>query len=524
MLAGESNSITNQKAMLMKYAEDNNFTNVEFYIDDGFSGTTFDRPDFIRLTQDMRSGKIGTVITKDLSRLGRDYIMTGQYIEMIFPENNVRYIAVNDNVDTDGFVDDLIVFRNVFNDFYAKDTSKKIRSVFKLKGMSGKPLATVPPYGYKKSDNDRNVWEIDEDAAAVVRRIYRMCIEGYGTSQIAKALSRDKILIPAAYAESKSKLPGTYRYNSPTYWNDRTIMRILDMAEYAGHTVNFKTCRKSYKCRKKIMLPPEQWVVFRNTHEAIIAQEVFDKVQMIREQRRRINKMPGRDPLTGIAFCADCGRVMYVTRARSGTPETEHLTCSGYSKDTSLCGQHYLRTCVLNNVVLEETASILRLAKKNPDMFRKSVIEKNKKTDDNKIDNALTLLEIYRKRIDEIDSLNIRLYEDNAFGRISDERYLMLSAAYDSEQERIYSEIRRLDDITADLRQRSDALDSLMGLAKLYDRKSFDISLAISLVRKMIVHSPDKSSGHRKQLVEIFYKHLSEPVKIVIDSRKYRQN
>lgn len=271
-LQGESNSITNQKAILKKYADENGLGNTQFYVDDGFSGTNFNRPDFMRMMDDVKSGKIGTVITKDLSRFGRDYLMTGQYIEMILPDYDVRYIAINDNVDTLRSENEMMVFKNVFNDWYARDCSKKIKTVFKAKGQLGKPLGK-PPYGYKKSETDKNVWVVDDEAADVVRRVFQMCIDGYGPAQIAKALRSDNILIPTAYE------CGTCPFRNPTYWGEQTINKMLDRIEYAGHTANFKTKKKSYKNKKKIDNPKSEWQIFENTHPAIISQHDFDLVQ-----------------------------------------------------------------------------------------------------------------------------------------------------------------------------------------------------------------------------------------------------
>lgn len=272
-LQGESNSITNQKNILKKYADENNFGNTAFYVDDGFSGTNFSRPDFMRMMEDVKSGKISTIITKDLSRFGRDYLMTGQYIEMILPDYDVRYIAINDNVDTLRSENEMMVFKNVFNDWYARDCSKKIKAVFKAKGQSGKPLTTIPPYGYKKSEADKNVWEIDEEAAEVVRRIFQLCIDGYGPTQIARILTEDKVLTPTAYAELKKS--GNITCAKPYRWAQRTIADLLEKLEYVGHTVNFRTRKKSYKCKKKIENPKEDWAIFENTHELLFQRKIL---------------------------------------------------------------------------------------------------------------------------------------------------------------------------------------------------------------------------------------------------------
>ena len=367
ILAGESNSITNQKEILLRYAKENNFPNPQFYVDDGWSGTTFQRPDFMRMVQDMEDGKIGIIITKDLSRLGRDYLRTGEYIEIIFPDNDVRYIAVNDGVDTAKSENELVAFKNICNDWFARDTSRKIKAVFKAKGQSGKPLAPVPPYGYKKFAADKNVWEVDEEAAEVVRRIFRMCIEGYGPTQIAKRLSDENIFNPTAYAVSKGYV-SSGAYKNPTKWSNSTVALILERQEYLGHTVNFKTYRKSYKVRKKMKAPHEDWLIFENTHPTIISQHDFDLVQELRQNRRRMQKFEKVDPFSGVVYCADCGAKMYLNRWHDISKGQEHLKCGTYSKDSSECSAHCVRmkSALLNWTSCSQDCMRIMLQGKSP--------------------------------------------------------------------------------------------------------------------------------------------------------------
>ncbi|MDE6727566.1 MAG: recombinase family protein, partial [Oscillospiraceae bacterium] len=372
-LNGESNSITNQKAILQKYADDNGFRNAQFYVDDGFSGTIFNRPDFMRMMEDVKSGKVGTVITKDLSRFGRDYLMTGQYIEMILPDYDVRYIAINDGVDTLRSENEMMVFKNVFNDWYARDCSKKIKAVFKSKGQSGKPLTTNIPYGYKKSETDKNVWEVDEETAPVVKRIFRLCIDGYGPMQIAKILTADNILTPTAYRQLKSM--GSVTVEKPCRWAQKTIVGILERLEYVGHTVNFKTHKKSYKNKKKMANPREEWMIFENTHEPIISQHDFDLVQEMRKNKRKIQKCGEINPFSGIVYCADCGAKMYLCRSRSMADEQEHMKCSTYSNDSDECSAHFIRTAVLRELVLGELNKLLETVHTNEDEFVNTAME-----------------------------------------------------------------------------------------------------------------------------------------------------
>jgi len=329
MLQGESNSITNQKAILKKYAEDNGFSNTMFYVDDGVSGTTFERDGFKAMMADVEAGKVSTVITKDLSRLGRDYLKTGEYIEIIFPDYDVRYIAINDGVDTFKSENELMAFKNIFNDWYARDTSKKIRAVFKAKGQSGKHLSN-PIYGYKHSETDKNLWVIDDEAAEVVRKIFRLCIEGYGPAQIARILTEEGIPTPTAYALSQGRDNGHKNANL-NRWGMETIAHILEKQEYCGHTVNFRTRVKSYKNKKRVDNPKEDWLIFENTHEAIVTQQEFELVQELRKNKRRPTKHEEVNPFSGICYCADCGKKLYLCRATTMTADQEHLKCGTYA-------------------------------------------------------------------------------------------------------------------------------------------------------------------------------------------------
>src|SRR5690554_6709715 len=317
-LAGDSNSIVNQKAILKKYAEDNGFRNIEFYVDDGVIGTTFDRPDFNRMIADVESGRIGTIIIKDMSRFGRDYLKVGYYTEIMFPEADVRFIAINNGIDSANQADsDFTPFLNIINEWYAKDTSKKIRAVFKSKGQSGKPLCTNPPYGYIKDPEDKTRWIVDEEAAKVVREAFRLCMQGYGPSQIAKEFTKRRIMNPTAHARKNGiKVPENRGNDDDYVWRGSTIVHRLSRQEYLGHTVNFKTYRKSYKQKKQMKNDPSEWMIFKNTHEAIIEESVFEVVQRIRDGRRRLTPMGEMPLLSGMIFCADCGNKMYQVRGR----------------------------------------------------------------------------------------------------------------------------------------------------------------------------------------------------------------
>ena len=328
-LQGDSNSIINQKTILQKYADDNGFLNTMFFVDDGYSGTNFDRPDWQRLMALVDEGRISTIIVKDMSRLGRDYLKVGYYTEVLLPDADVRFIAINNGIDSANQQDsDFTPFLNIINEWYAKDTSKKIRAVLKAKGESGKPLCTNPPYGYLKDPNDKHRWIVDEPAAEVIRKIFRLCVAGRGPSQIATELSRQKIPVPTAhFKEMGIHIPA--KVPEDIYaWQSRTVSHILSRMEYLGHTINFKTKKKSYKVRKKVNNNPSEWMIFENTHEAIIDQETFEIVQNIRNSRRRQTPMGEMPVLSGMLYCADCGAKLSQVRARGWTHEQEYFLCA----------------------------------------------------------------------------------------------------------------------------------------------------------------------------------------------------
>ena len=377
-LKGDSNSIKNQKAILQKYADDNGFRNTEFFVDDGYSGTNFDRPDWKRLSALIDDGKIGTIIVKDMSRLGRDYLQVGMYTEMVFPNADVRFIAINNGVDSiNGTENDMTPFINIFNEFYAKDTSRKIRAVFRAKGQAGKPLATNPPFGYIKDPNDKNHWIIEEKAAAVVREIFDLCIAGYGPSQICGVMMQKGYMNPTAYMRSIGvQIPDNRTVGDDYTWQPATVSHILSRQEYIGHTVNFKTYRKSYKCKKMLYNDPAEWQVFENTHEPIVTKEVYDIVQRIRSGKRRRTPMGEMPLLSGMVFCADCGRKLYQVRGRNMT-QKEYMVCSGYRKIRGACTSHSIKNEVIENLLLEKIRNILLYISRHEDTFVRLVTEQS---------------------------------------------------------------------------------------------------------------------------------------------------
>ena len=505
MLDGESNSITNQKAILKKYAEDNGFPNPTFYVDDGVSGTTWERDGFKAMLADIESGKVGTVITKDLSRLGRDYLKTGELIEMVFPDYDVRYIAMNDNVDTAKSENELMAFKNIFNDWYARDTSKKIRAVFKAKGQAGKHLCP-PIYGYKKSDTDKNLWVIDETAAEVVRKIFKLCIDGYGPVQIARILTEQGIPTPTAYALSQGRDNG--RHNAKLHrWGATTVSKILEKPEYCGHTVNFRTRMKSYKVHKIVYNPPEEWLIFENTHEPIISQQEFDLVQELRKHKRRPQRSEVVNPFAGMVYCADCGEKMYLSRRKNERPEQEHMRCSTYAKDGDKCTVHYIRTCVLNEIVLGELNKLLASVRENEDEFVQTAMSNSVQRKSSELTKAKKTLKQAQKRIAELDRLFTRLYEDNVLGKISDERFAMMSKGYEDEECKLKETVAELTAYIDTAEQKSSDVTSFLQVVHRYERiEKLTPEIMHELIDKIIVHEADKSSGKRYQQIDIIYR------------------
>ena len=520
MLQGESNSITNQKAILKKYAEDNGFRNPVFYVDDGVSGTTFERDGFKSMMADVEAGKVGTVITKDLSRLGRDYLKTGELIEIVFPDYDVRYIAINDGVDTFKSENELMASKNIFNDWYARDTSKKIRAVFKAKGQSGKPLS-LPIYGYKKSEADKNMWLVDDEAAEVVRRIFKLCIEGYGPVQIARILTQEGIPTPTAYALSQGRDNG-HKNAKLHRWSGKTISHILDRPEYIGHTVNFRTHKKSYKNKKTVRNPQEEWLIFENTHEPIVTQQEFDLVQELRKNKRRPTKHEEVNPFSGMVYCADCGNKMYLCRATSLTADQEHLKCSTYSSDKDACSAHFIRTVVLNEIVLNELNKLLARVKEHEDEFVQAAMDNSVQKQSSELTKAKKALKQAEKRIIELDRLFTRLYEDNVSGKISDERFSIMSAGYEDEQKKLRATVAELTDFIETAEQKSADVTAFIRAVQKYDHiTELTPEIMHELIEKIVVHAPDKSSGHRTQQIDIYYRFDVAVSTAVADSMKY---
>ena len=507
---GDSDSIINQKKILAEYAERNGYTPYQFYIDDGFSGTNFERPQFKQMIEDAKKGTVKRIICKDLSRFGRDYIKVGLYTEFIFPDKDIHFIAVNDDVDSNIQKDnDLAPFKNLFNEWYARDTSKKIKAVKKAKGLAGEHMSCVAPYGYRKNPDNPKEWLIDEESAEVVREIFRLCVDGYGPRRIANILTERKILIPSAYALEKGYAVRNNIPKNPCQWSSTVVVDVLERMDYLGHTVNFKTHRKSYKQKKKIENDKSEWKIFENTHEPIIDKSTFDIVQKIRANRKRPTKMGEMPMFSGILYCADCGKKLSFHR-RANDPDTKHnFVCSNYRSDTHNCSMHYIRNVVVEQLVLENLREVVSYVKAYEDEFVQMVMDADIKQKSKELAKKKRVLSDKEKRYTQLDGLFQRIYEDNVSGKLSDERFVKLSQGYEAEQKDLQSEIEALRMELSQEEQQSVNVKSFLSTVKKYTEiPELTSEIVHEFIDRIIVHEADKSSGKRIQKIEIIYNHI----------------
>lgn len=502
---GASGSIKNQQSILEKYAKDNGFKNTRVFVDDGWSGTTFARPAFTEIMELAEKRMIGTLIVKDHSRLGRNRLVVGQLLEEGFDSLGVRYIAIMDNIDTAKGISELVPMQYLFNEWHAKNTSQKVRNVFKNKGMSGVPLTTNPPFGYMKNPDNTKDWIIDEEAAKTVRQIFALCVEGLGPTQIAKRLKAAKVLTPTEYwvsiGRNCSKPPAV-----PYNWCADTVANILSKQEYCGDTVNFRSTTKSFKNKTKIERPQEEWKIFPNTHPAIIDQEVFELVQELRQHRRRPTKSGTVSCFSGLLYCADCGEKLYYSVTNNYKREQAYFFCSSFRKNSDECSAYYIREKVVIENVLESMRRILL----NVQAFEKEFARKQMEcySEDKKRELAEKRRELNKakKRIAEIDGLIQKLYEDNAIGKISDERYATLSMSYEEEQQELKT---ALPDMETYLETETDKTESLQrfidNVKRITKIKELTAELVHEFIDKIVVHAPRYLDGKRVQLIDIYY-------------------
>ena len=536
-MQGESNSITNQKKYLEDYAVQHGFGNIQHFSDDGYSGTNFNRLAFNSLLTEIEAGRVGTVIVKDMSRFGRNYLQVGFYTEMMFPKKNVRFIAVNNGVDSANQADnDFTPFLNIMNEWYIRDSSRKVTTVLRARGMEGKHTTNNAIYGYRKSEEDKNQWVIDEEAAEVVRRIYRMSLEGKGPYEIARILSEEQIERPSYYLAKRGL--GTCRSNNntatPYVWRGATVRDILSKPEYMGHTVNFRSYKESYKDKRAKRTPKEDWVIFKNTQEAIVSEEMWNKVQELRKTVRRTDTVGEANPFTGLLYCADCGAKMYNHRGGAGRarnwkgelngkrrPDRDEYNCSTYNLSRQSydkqCSQHYIRTEVVRKLVLETIKAVSDYVITNEEEFINRIYSSSRDKQKESIRSLKRKIAQDTKRVNELNMLMKKLYGDNISGKLSDKRFEFMLSEFENEQDTL--EIS-MENAKAEIEKyESDTVraDKFIELVKRYtDFSELTTPMLNEFVEKILVHEADYSSGERVQEVEIYLNFIGKfelPVK-----------
>ena len=506
-LEGESYSIGNQKKLLAKVAKEKGYTNLVHFLDDGISGVTMDRPGLVERICQLEQGKAAAVLVKDLSRLGRNYIEVGRLTEEFFPNHDIRLVAVSDNIDTAEGENELAPIRNLFNEWYARDISKKRRISNKIKGNAGEPMGQ-PPYGYIKDPNDPKHWIVDDEAAQVVRRVYSMTLEGFGTEQIAAQLEKDDVLTPRAYWLTKGiKRPGKGKQQPPTKWNNSTITKILSLQEYCGDILNFKTYSKSYKNKKRIDNDRENWVVFQDVHEAIIERTVYEQVQQKRGKiRKRRTNNGEHNMFSGLLVCADCGSNLHF-HFNQGNPEIKYFNCSNYKGNRGTCtSTHYVRVDFLEEVVLGEIRRLTKFASLYEDEFIKAVIGHSQQAEQTDRKLKEKELQTLLARDEELDGLFERIYEDNVSGKLSDDRFAKMSRRYEDEQKELAEKIKKLRSEIEKQSCRSMTTDMFIGLVRKYTRaRKLTPRMLNELIEKIEVFNAEKIDGVWEQRLRIHY-------------------
>lgn len=506
-LDGESNSIANQRAILTRYAADQGFTNTRILVDDGYTGTNFNRPGVQEGLSLVEQGLVGTWIVKDMSRFGRDYLQVGRYTEIVFPSFDVRFIAVNDGVDSARRTDDFTPFRNLFNDFYAKDTSKKVRSVMRTRGTSGKHLGK-PPYGYQPDPQDKDHWILDEDAAPVVKHIFDLAIAGKGPSQIARILEADKVLtVRALYAQRK----GGLLPERPYHWMEQSVVGILERMEYTGCICNFKTYSKSYKLKKRIPNASEDMFILPDAQEAIVPKEQWDRVQELRQHKRRMTKAERQGLFSGLVVCADCGSKLHFATCKNYDGKQDHYVCAKYKSGRGTCSAHYIREDVLRDVVLERIRAVAEYIRQDVAGFQEEWLRCRREDQEKAIRDDKRQLAKAKKRLADLDVLLTKIYEDMVLGDLSRERYQKMSEGYEAEQERLKLEISVTEEWVEQREEMDSNLDRFFALVEKYvDIPELTPTIVNEFIKRIIVYTPDKSSGKRTQKIRIIFNFLDE--------------
>jgi len=518
-LVGDSSSIQTQKVLLEDYARQHGFLPFEHYTDDGWSGGNFNRPSWQRMIADIESGKIGTVIVKDMSRVGREYLQTGYYTEIYFPQRDVRFIAISNNIDSnDRNSGEIAPFLNIMNEYYLRDCSRKMTQAYRVKGNSGKRLTTTPLYGYKRDPDDKTKWIVDEEAAAVVRRIYELALNHYGTRTIATMLSKERVEAPGHYMAARGINTIHKAENlSPYDWFPYTVRNILSKQEYIGDTVNFRSYKKSYKDKKRLKNDPQNWLIFKNTHEAIIDEETWYAVQQVRNVKRRCNKRHEPNILTGLVFCKDCGKRMYNHHRycmSGGTQKDyEHYTCSTFANSSSRieqqCSSHSIGTNPLKQLVLDTIRMMSEYAMNNEEAFRQKVRELCAAKEVSMQKDIQQRLKRMTHRRDEINTLLKKLYESYAFGKIPEEQFDLMMADYMKELSEVKAQIADDEQALSAMREDADRADQFLAVVRRYTVfTELTGEILNAYIERIEVHEKEKSPGSTKQQVDIYFKFI----------------
>ena len=528
-MVGDSNSIVNQKKMLEDYAKQNGYTNIEHFTDDGYSGGSFDRPDWKRMIAGIEDGSIGTVIVKDMSRIGRDYLQVGFYTEVMFKEKEVHFIAIANGVDNQKRESsEFAPFLNIMNEWYIRDSSRKVTTVLRARGMEGKHTTNNAIYGYRKSEEDKNQWVIDEEAAEVVRRIYRMSLEGKGPYEIARILSEEQIERPSYYLAKRGL--GTCRSNNntatPYVWRGATVSDILSKPEYMGHTVNFRSYKESYKDKRAKKTPKEDWVIFKNTQEAIVSEEMWNKVQGLRKTARRTDTVGEANPFTGLLYCADCGAKMYNHRGGAGRarnwkgelngkrrPDRDEYNCSTYNLSRQSydkqCSQHYIRTEVVRKLVLETIKAVSDYVITNEEEFINRIYSSSRDKQKESIKFLKRKIAQDTKRVNELNMLMKKLYEDNISGKLNDKRFNAMLSDYESELEALEEDIDRDNAELEGMSAKKTDVDVFMELVKKHTTfEELTPAILNEFVDKIMVYKAVGSGANRTQDVDIYLNYI----------------
>lgn len=503
----ESNSISNQKQILSDYARKNGYKNTMFFVDDGISGTSFDRSDFNRMHKMVEEGKIGTIIVKDLSRFGREHVEGDRLAEIIYPTLGVTFISIHENINSStGEGMEMLPFYNIFNEWYAAQTSKKIRAVWQSKADNGKRVSSTVPFGYVKDSNDKEKWLIDEPAAEVVRKIYALSLAGKGPSQIARQLEQEEVLIPSAYYESVGRKHTQKIPLNPCAWDQKTVVGILENRQYTGCAVNFKSTTVSYKVHKVIHNPVEDYQIIPDMQEPIISEEDWLRVQELRKNRRRPTATGKTSLFSGLVFCADCGSKLHFCAAKSLKPNQEFFRCANYKDGRGTCQIHYIRNVVLEKIVLEAISDFVDFVRCNETVFLYMMAMKNKAMRKAEFKKMRETVEYGEKRLKELERLMDKIYEDNAFGKIADDVYKRRLVKYEREQKELISAVSEAQTVLESAEQKTTDLRLLLRtFREMTDIKELTPTLVNSLIERIEVHNNDKSSGHCYVKVDIYF-------------------